>query len=134
MHVVENKEVMEILGQMDIDEELMMLTGDKIRLGMFTTPKMRETDIAELDLSVRSFNCLRRSGKNTIGDIIAIVRQEGGDDNLGKIRNCGTESQDEIMQKLFVWDYRHLTEWWQKAFLQEIRKRNPAVFELREKN
>jgi DNA-directed RNA polymerase alpha subunit len=123
---------MEILGQLDIDEELMLLTGDKIRFGMFTTPKMRETDIAELDLSVRSYNCLRRAGKNTIGDIIAIVRQEGGDDNLGKIRNCGTKSQDEIMQKLFVWDYRHLTERWQKAFLQEIRKRNPAAFELRE--
>lgn len=56
-------------------------------------------DIAEMDLSVRSYNCLKRIGINTIHDLIDVVE---GDDYLDliKARNLGRKSLREIIEKL----------------------------------
>ena len=51
--------------------------------------------IEELDLSVRSNNCLRRAGINTVGDLI--TRSE---EDLKKVRNLGIKSLEEIIKKL----------------------------------
>ena len=51
--------------------------------------------IEEMDLSVRSNNCLRRAGINTVGDLI-----NKSEEDLKKVRNLGTKSLDEIMKKL----------------------------------
>ena len=51
--------------------------------------------IEELDLSVRSNNCLRRAGINTVGDLI-----NKSEDDLKKVRNLGTKSLEEIIKKL----------------------------------
>lgn len=51
--------------------------------------------IDELDLSVRSFNCLKRAGINTVGEIWKMSR-----DDLMKVRNLGRKSQEEVIQKL----------------------------------
>lgn len=51
--------------------------------------------IEDLDLSVRSFNCLRRGGYNTIGDL-----QKTTIEQLMKVRNLGRKSIDEILEKL----------------------------------
>jgi len=53
------------------------------------------TSIDDLDLSVRSNNCLRRSGINTVGDLINKT-----EDDLKKVRNLGTKSLEEIKKKL----------------------------------
>ena len=55
-------------------------------------------DIAELNLSVRSYNCLRRAGCSTIGDILRLI---GEDENgLRKIRNLGSRSEKEILESV----------------------------------
>lgn len=51
--------------------------------------------IEEMDLSVRSNNCLRRAGINTVGDLI-----NKSEEDLKKVRNLGTKSLEEIMKKL----------------------------------
>ena len=51
--------------------------------------------IEEMDLSVRSNNCLRRAGINTVGDLI-----NKSEDDLKKVRNLGTKSLEEIIKKL----------------------------------
>lgn len=51
--------------------------------------------IEEMDMSVRSNNCLRRAGINTVGDLI-----NKSEEDLKKVRNLGTKSLDEIMKKL----------------------------------
>ena len=54
------------------------------------------TEIAELNLSVRSYNCLKRAGCNTIGDILNLIdEQEKG---LRNIRNLGSRSEQEILE------------------------------------
>lgn len=54
-----------------------------------------EMAIDDLDLSVRSYNCLKRAGINTVQDLI----QKSEDDML-KVRNLGKKSLDEVMKKI----------------------------------
>ena len=57
--------------------------------------KALEMTIEELDLSVRSFNCLKRAGINTVGDLI-----NKSEDEMMKVRNLGRKSLEEVMAKL----------------------------------
>ena len=58
-------------------------------------PKILEMSIEEMDLSVRSYNCLKRAGIHTIEDLT----QKTEDDML-KVRNLGKKSLDEVILKL----------------------------------
>ncbi|HPY85177.1 MAG TPA: DNA-directed RNA polymerase subunit alpha [Ruminococcus flavefaciens] len=57
--------------------------------------KILEMTIEDLDLSVRSFNCLKRAGINTVDDLINKSEEE-----MMKIRNLGKKSFDEVKEKL----------------------------------
>jgi DNA-directed RNA polymerase subunit alpha len=57
--------------------------------------KLLEMTIEELDLSVRSFNCLKRAGINTVDDLINKSEEE-----MMKVRNLGKKSFDEVKEKL----------------------------------
>ena len=57
--------------------------------------KALEMTIEELDLSVRSFNCLKRAGINTVEDLI-----NKSEDEMMKVRNLGRKSLEEVEQKL----------------------------------
>ncbi len=57
--------------------------------------KILETTIEELDFSVRSFNCLKRAGINTVEDLI-----DRSEEDMMKVRNLGRKSLEEVMQKL----------------------------------
>ena len=57
--------------------------------------KILEMTIEELDLSVRSFNCLKRAGINTVDDLINKSEEE-----MMKVRNLGKKSLDEVKEKL----------------------------------
>ena len=57
--------------------------------------KVLEMTIEELDMSVRSFNCLKRAGINTVEDLICKT-----EDDMIKVRNLGKKSLEEVIQKL----------------------------------
>ena len=57
--------------------------------------KMLDMTIEELDLSVRSFNCLKRANINTVGDLISKT-----EDEMIKVRNLGHKSLEEVIHKL----------------------------------
>ena len=57
-----------------------------------------DADITELNLGVRSYNCLKRAGCNTIRDIFNCMGEDG--QGLRKIRNLGTRSENEIIEKI----------------------------------
>ena len=57
--------------------------------------KVLDLTIDELDLSVRSFNCLKRAGINTVEDLI-----EKSEDEMMKVRNLGRKSLEEVINKL----------------------------------
>ena len=51
--------------------------------------------IEELELSVRSFNCLKRASINTVGDLV-----NKSPEDMMKVRNLGKKSFDEVKAKL----------------------------------
>ncbi|MBO5008917.1 MAG: DNA-directed RNA polymerase subunit alpha [Clostridia bacterium] len=57
--------------------------------------KVLETTIEELDLSVRSFNCLKRAGINTVADLVAKSEAE-----MMRVRNLGRKSLEEVVGKI----------------------------------
>lgn len=77
------------LSQEAMDTEIMVEKDDKGK------EKTHEMTIEELDLSVRSFNCLKRAGINTVEDLI-----NKSEDEMMKVRNLGRKSLEEVMAKL----------------------------------
>ena len=57
--------------------------------------KVLEMTIEELDLSVRSFNCLKRAGINTVEDLLS-----KSEEDMMKVRNLGRKSLEEVIWKL----------------------------------
>ena len=57
--------------------------------------KLFEKPIEEMELSVRSYNCLKRAGIETIGDLAKKTRAD-----MLKVRNMGAKSLEEVMQKM----------------------------------
>ena len=57
--------------------------------------KQLQMTIEELDLSVRSFNCLKRANINTVADLISKT-----EDEMMKVRNLGRKSLEEVINKL----------------------------------
>lgn len=60
-----------------------------------TQDKVLEMTIEELDLSVRSFNCLKRAGINTVADLVNTTEED-----MMKVRNLGRKSYEEVVNKL----------------------------------
>ena len=67
--------------------------------------KVLELTIEELDLSVRSFNCLKRANINTVEDLISKT-----EDEMMKVRNLGRKSLEEVMNKLAMMGLSLATE------------------------
>jgi DNA-directed RNA polymerase subunit alpha len=87
-----------------IDEHMMLFvdqaTADFSEEGIFAaavdeSEGVLDTPIEELDLSVRSYNCLKRQGVNTIGQLVECSEQD-----LLNIRNFGAKSIEEVKDKL----------------------------------
>jgi len=57
--------------------------------------KVLEMTIEELDLSVRSYNCLKRAGINTVQELI-----NKSEEDMMKVRNLGRKSLEEVQEKL----------------------------------
>ncbi len=83
--------------------------------------KAMETSIDDLNLTVRSANCLRRAGFDTVS---SLVEKIGGRKDLVKIRNLGSKSAEEIMLKLFLFNYANLEPERRKIYLNKIKRVN----------
>ncbi len=59
--------------------------------------KILEMTIEELDLSVRSYNCLKRAGINTVDELV-----QRNEEEMMKVRNLGRKSLEEVQQKLLA--------------------------------
>lgn len=79
----------DLTGDTYADDSIMVEKSDKGK------EKVLEMTIEELDLSVRSFNCLKRAGINTVEDLISKT-----EDDMMKVRNLGRKSLEEVIYKL----------------------------------
>jgi DNA-directed RNA polymerase subunit alpha len=81
-----------------ISEEILPISVEKEVVGIGLTSEAAETPIENLDLSVRVFNSLKRTGVTTVGDVLELLAK--GDDAVMSIRNFGEKSRDELVEKM----------------------------------
>lgn len=81
-----------------ISEETLAVTMEKEVTGSRLTSEVAETPVESLDLSVRVFNSLKRTGITTVGDVLELL--EKGDQAVMSIRNFGEKSLDELRLKM----------------------------------
>jgi len=76
-----------LMMPMEVEESVSSLSSEAV-----------ETPIENLDLSVRVFNSLKRTGITTVGDVLDLL--EKGEDAVMSIRNFGEKSLDELVGKM----------------------------------
>ncbi len=81
-----------------ISEESLAAISEEAEEGSRLTSEMIETPIENLDLSVRVFNSLKRTGITTVGEVLELL--EKGDEAVMSIRNFGEKSLEELRQKM----------------------------------
>lgn len=115
------KNIIAILGQVEGLGVELRKHGTPFRFPVYLNEKAENTDISELDLSVRSTNCLKRANIHTIADLMNSISST---EDLKKIRNCGAKSVREIMDKLFRYQYMVLPPERQGKFLCRVLEMN----------
>ena len=63
-----------------------------------TGGKRLNVELSELNLSARSYNCLKRAGCSTLGDILVLIAMDKN--GLRRIRNLGSRSEAEILERV----------------------------------
>ena len=87
--------IVEWIGNHEITEELLNVCHSVINTYNNRPKGQGEATIEDLDLSVRSYNCLKRCGIHTLKDLTSMTR-----DGMMKVRNLGRRSLKEIESKL----------------------------------
>lgn len=90
---LENAVLRSKLKSLEVPEEEFMNLPESARL-----PKPTDVDIGEMELSVRSYNCLKRAMINNISDLEGMTV-----DDLMKVRNLGRKSMEEVIAKAKEW-------------------------------
>ncbi len=96
-------------------------SGVGFKFPVYIKDSYKEADIENLDLSVRSYHCLKRAGFNTVYDLMTGIT---GRLDLKRIRNCGDNSSREIMESLFLFQYMNLKPEQRAAYIEKIVKMN----------
>jgi DNA-directed RNA polymerase subunit alpha len=86
-----------------VSEESLAITVEQEVPGSRITSEVAETPVEALDLSVRVFNSLKRTGITTVGDVIDLL--EKGEQAVMSIRNFGEKSLDELRAKMLEKGY-----------------------------
>ena len=90
----------------------------RFRFIMYTGMEALDKNLEELELTFRTYNCLKRAGYDTVRSLVEDIdwREE-----LLRIRNMGKKNADEIMMKLFLYTYENLKPGKRKAYLDKVR-------------
>ena len=81
-----------------INDEITPITSAPVEQQPHVSSELLDTPIENLDLSVRVFNSLKRTGVTSVGDVLDLL--DKGDDAVKSIRNFGEKSLDELRAKL----------------------------------
>ena len=109
--------IMNSMGGVELKEK----RGGKFLFSLYLTKQMENTPLEALELGQRSYNCLKRAGYGTIGELANAIF---GGLELRQIRNCGARSVREIMEQLFLYQYASLSPDKRDAYLLEVVKMN----------
>ncbi|MBQ8951940.1 MAG: hypothetical protein IJ065_12435 [Eubacterium sp.] len=109
-------------------EEIIYNNRNMFHFPAVFTGTQLDQDIEVLDLGNRAYNCLRRSGTNTLRDLITknkTTEEESSKKQLKRNnRNLGVKTADEILIKLFYYSFRVQPESKKKAYMQKVIESN----------
>ena len=109
-------------------EELMKKRNKMFHYKVMFNKLELANDIDVLNLSQRSYNCLKRAGVYTIGDLINKYDTKPGAtsrEQLKEIRNLGAKSANEIIINLFFYHFLTIPENERAAYMDNLVKENP---------
>ena len=123
------KEMNKYLDGITIEDIFILLSQNKrvFHYQVHLTREQLRQDIEVLDLSTRSYNCLKRAGYNNLDSIVNGFNTKKGETSkkqLRKIRNLGINSADEIMIKLLNYQFMSLSDSKRKAYMDKILELN----------
>ena len=103
--------------------------GMQLRFPVYLGQALTEAPLEDLELSVRSYNCLKRAGMRTVGDVVQNIERRT---DLLKIRNLGRRSANEIMQAIMEYQYFLLSDEGKDRYLKRVAELNekPQTVEL----
>ena len=113
-------ELLKAANATGIVETLNTVFGRNIKVSIPFSQRACETNIDELDFSVRASNSMKRVGVFTIGEVIDLIANDG----LLRIRNLGVKTQNEIKTRILVYGYDRLSESERKRFFYEVIENN----------
>ncbi len=93
---------------------------------MFTDEQMKQ-DIEVLDLKPRAYNCLRRNGFRTLENLVNGVytkEDESSKKQLLRIRNLGRKTAEEILMKVFYYQFMVLPDDRKKSYMEKVVEAN----------
>lgn len=108
-------------------EELMMIRKKRFYYVVNMTSTQCAQDLMTLDLSQRAYNCLKRAGINTIGQMLECFQDTGEECSKSKLlglRNLGKGTADEILVKLFFYQFTILPEDRRKEYMNKVLMMN----------
>ena len=111
------KEIMNSIEGVELKEK----HGGKFHFRLYMNDHMSNTPLEALELGQRSYNCLKRAGYGTVGELVGAI---SGGRELKGIRNCGAKSVREIMEQLFLYQYHSLRPEKRDSYLMEVVQMN----------
>jgi DNA-directed RNA polymerase alpha subunit len=121
--------IMEMNEYMEDDSILDLLVRNRKNFHfqvMFTREQLNQ-DVEVLDLKPRAYNCLKRYGFNTLNDLVNGVytkENESSKRQLLRIRNLGRNTAEEILMKLFYYQFQVMPDSRKKWYMQRIVELN----------
>lgn len=94
--------------------------GKSVKVSIPFGEKTLDSSVDEIDFSVRSSNCLKRTGMMQIRDVVEAIE----DERLLRVRNLGKTSYSEIQTKLLALGYSKLSAVEKKQFFFDLLERN----------
>jgi DNA-directed RNA polymerase alpha subunit len=118
------KEISEVLCQLSerigVLQTLYSVFGNNVVVSIPFDKLSLDTPIIDLDFSVRAFNCLRRAGRITVGDVVEVINSR----ELVHYRNLGRKTAGEIKTKLLSYAYAKLNNEEKMRFWYDVLAKN----------
>ena len=105
-------------------EDIQILKGTHFKFPVYLSEAYMNNDIMDMELSVRSYNCLKRAGIQTVGDLVNRIDKE---DDLKSFRNLGMKSAKEILFGLFTNQFAQLDNDRRKSYMEKVLRMNGIV-------
>ena len=114
------EDVCKAIESLGLMKAIKRLFGAETKIRISFSGSACNTKIEELNLTVRSYNCLKREKINTVGEVIDAVQE----DKLLNIRGLGKGSRAEIHVRVYEFGYYNLTERERKDFATTLLQLN----------